>query len=147
MNRIAKISTAVVVGVVVVGFAVGGLANVFQAGSDKDEAVTTIRRDGARCLATTTVNGTDQAMEGKRNHRVRWQMNDPDRCLPEGAEVELRFDGTVFWFTNRGKGRAEIKKLVQPFARVGRPPYVYKVWAVGGGTDYEMEDPELEIIQ
>jgi hypothetical protein len=136
---------AAVGGVLVVGLAFGGLAIVFQAKAAKDEGVITLSKkaDGT-CAATTD----PPKMEGMRNKHVKWDIYDPSACLPDGAEVEVRFGATVFWFSSKAKNRTEIKKLIQPFARTGPPPYKYEVWKVGGtGGDYRMEDPELEIIQ
>jgi hypothetical protein len=147
MKKRIAIPLAALGGVVVIGFVAGGLANVIGPRTGRDEATILIQARDGQCAATTTVQGIDQGMQGKRNHRVHWQINDPGGCLPDNWEVELRFDGTVFWFTPNAKGRAEIRKLIQPFARVGPPPYQYKVWAVGDDQEYMMEDPELEIIQ
>jgi hypothetical protein len=143
MKKMAVVSLAALAAVVIVGFAVGGLANVFQARAAKDEATIAISNAGQQCVAKTS----EPYMEGKRNKPVTWNISDPTGCLPTGAEVEVRFNGTVFYFSDKAKNRTQIRKLVQPFARRGKPPYHYEVWAVGGGTDYKMEDPELEIIQ
>ena len=139
------VATAGTLGVIAVAFAFG-LRNVFRL---RDmETVITISKHGGRCVAVTR----DRRLEGYRWKTVSWKIVDSSPpCLPPGAEVELRFEGDDSPFlTSKPKDRTEIKRRVVPWARVKKSdsyrPYRYKVWAVNGGTNYEMEDPELEIV-
>ena len=143
MKKVALIVVAVLGAAVLIGFAFGGLTNVFGARAAADHGVITITNVGGKCVAETK----PELMQGKRNKKVDWEIRDSCK-LPADVEVEVRFiNGTPFWFSNTGKGKVAIDKLIQPFARVGRPYYKYEVWAVGPGTEYKMEDPELEIVQ
>jgi hypothetical protein len=135
------------VGLIGVGFAFG-LANVFR--DDDTEAVIKIARaaTGGQCAATTYPE--EPPLRGHRWKNVIWRIEDPSSCLTGETEVELRFEGDDSpFYVKKPKHKTEIKRRVKFWARVKTSadyvPYKYKVWAVNG-TEYEMEDPELEIV-
>jgi hypothetical protein len=133
------------VGLIAVGFAFG-LANVFQ--DDDTEAVINISSGiTGQCVANTVPK---EPLQAHRWKNVIWTISDPSSCLPAETEVELRFEGDDSpFYVNKPKHKAEIKRKVKFWARVktaaGYVPYRYKIWAVNG-TEYVMQDPELEIV-
>jgi hypothetical protein len=142
MKRVAVISVAVVAAALVIGFAIGGLANIFD---EPSRAVITISGTRGSCVAKTD----PPRMLAARFQAVHWEIRDSLPCLPENVEVELRFTNgrPLLWFVaDKAKGKRAIENRIQPFAP-NRKQYQYKVWAVGPGVEYEMEDPVLEIAQ
>jgi hypothetical protein len=149
MTKKAIVAAGVGLGAVAVGFAFG-LGNVFRVRRSK-AVITIMRGPDGRCTADTQPD----PLPGYRWKHTTWRMQESDPqnpCLPAAAEVELRFenDDSPFILNRRPRHKTEIKARVSPFARVKKDesyvPYRYKVWAVGGGTDYVMEDPDLEIV-
>lgn len=103
------------------------------------EAVIAVTADNGRCTSRTR----PARLKAKRLNAIHWRIDDPDECLND-AGVELRFSREDSPVTKRRpRGRRSISDrvvLVRP--RV----YEYKVWYVAAnGTEYEMEDPELQI--
>jgi hypothetical protein len=133
------------VGLLAVGFAFG-LANVFR--EEDTEAVINISPGTTgQCVANTV---PEEPLQGHRWKNVTWTINDPRSCLPADTEVELRFEGDDSpFYVKKPKHKTEIKRHVKFWARIKSSadyvPYRYKVWAVNG-TEYVMEDPELEIV-
>jgi len=100
-----------------------------------------VRRDGHRCKTETR----PQHFKASKLDVITWKVVGNLGCLGDGC-VELRFeDGTGPLLEPRPSGKSVILDLVIK----GQPAvYEYKVWFVGkDGTEYEMEDPKIEIVQ
>ena len=137
------IAAVAIVGLVAVGVIV--LDVVFEDERSKTVINISPRTGGPGPCMATTVN---QLMRGHLLRSVTWTINDPSQaaCLPADTEVELRFvnDDSPF-LVARPKNKTQIKRRVVPWAEWRE--YTYKVFAVNAdGSEYEMEDPKLEIV-
>lgn len=100
-----------------------------------------VRREGNRCRTDTHPS----IFKAHKLDVITWRIVGNEKCLGDGA-VELRFVG------EKGpllESRPRGKRLIVDMVVNGEPRvYDYKIWFVGkDGTEYEMEDPKIEIAE
>jgi hypothetical protein len=81
----------------------------------------------------------------KPSDSIEWDVVDDGKAL-NGASIELRFDRDNSPLSHkRPKNTGKIQDKAKRRVKAG--VYKYEVWYVGAdGTDYPMEDPEIEIV-
>jgi hypothetical protein len=135
-------------GAAVAGFALGALL-VDRLDETTRFPLTTITIEGAqegRCRTTTA----DQTLRARRRAPVRWMVVNNGCELAPGGVVQLRFEnlpGPVQPATPTQVGNI-VLAWVLPDAD-GSRVHPYKVWAhfpSSPDNDYELEDPDLEIV-
>ena len=108
--------------------------------SKQASAVISITIEGGRCMSSTRPN----KLRARHSDSIEWEIVDEANAL-NGGSIELRFDRDESPLSQkRPKNKHKIHESVRPQVKAGL--YKYEVWHVGAdGTDYMMEDPELEI--
>lgn len=103
-------------------------------------AVIRISVEDGRCRSHTI----PYKVRVKQSDPVEWKVVDDTKAL-HGGSIELRFDHDDSPLSHkRPKHAGKIREKAKPKAKPG--VYKYEVWYIGAdGTDYVMEDPEIEI--